>query len=57
MGKHKGRGSNKEPTEKELLEIENLKLQMRERRASIFSTIVITVIAVITAVINWFLGN
>ena len=40
-------------TEKELLELENLKLQKREKLVSIISTIVITVTAVITAVLKW----
>ncbi len=40
--------------EKELLELENLKLQKREKLVSIISTIVITVTAVITAVLKWF---
>lgn len=39
--------------EKELLELENLKLQKREKLVSIISTIVITVTAVITAVLKW----
>lgn len=39
--------------EKELLELENLKLQKREKLTGIISTIVITVTAVITAILNW----
>jgi len=39
--------------EKELLEIENLKLQKREKQASIISTIVIMIVSVITAILKW----
>ena len=39
--------------EKELLEIENLKLQKREKLASIISTIVIMIVSVITAILKW----
>ncbi len=52
MGK-KDKELEKLQKEKELLEIENLKLQKREKLAGIISTIVITVTAVITAILNW----
>lgn len=45
MGK-KGRKKDFSTKEKELLEIENLKLQKREKQASIISTIVIMIVSV-----------
>jgi hypothetical protein len=47
-------GRKKRQKKKELLELENLELAKREKLASIISTIVITIAAVITAVISWF---
>ena len=35
------------------VEIENLKLQKREKQASIISTIVIMIVSVITAILKW----
>ena len=52
MGK-KGRKKDFSTKEKELLEIENLKLQKREKQASIISTIVIMIVSVITAILKW----
>ena len=52
MGK-KGRKKDFSTKEKELLEIENLKLQKREKQASIISTIVIMIVSVITALLKW----
>ena len=51
MGK-KGRKKDFSTKEKELLEIENLKLQKREKQASIIST-VIMIVSVITAILKW----
>lgn len=55
LGKKGKKGKKKDfPTkEKELLEIENLKLQKREKQASIISTIVIMIVSVITAILKW----
>lgn len=39
--------------EKELLEVKNLKLQIREKLAGIISTIVILIISVVTAILKW----
>lgn len=39
--------------EKELLEVQNLKLQIREKLAGIISTIVILIISVVTAILKW----
>ena len=50
MGK-KGRKKDFSTKEKELLE--NLKLQKREKQASIISTIVIMIVSVITAILKW----
>lgn len=50
MGK---KGRKKDFSTKELLEIENLKLQKREKQASIISTIVIMIVSVITAILKW----
>lgn len=52
LGK-KGRKKDFSTKEKELLEIENLKLQKREKQASIISTIVIMIVSVITAILKW----
>ena len=52
LGK-KGRKKDFSTKEKELLEIENLKLQKREKQASIISTIVIMIASVITAILKW----
>lgn len=52
LGK-KGREKDFSTKEKELLEIENLKLQKREKQASIISTIVIMIVSVITAILKW----
>ena len=52
LGK-KGKRKDLSTKEKELLEIENLKLQKREKQASIISTIVIMVGSVITAILKW----
>ena len=52
LGK-KGKRKDLSTKEKELLEIENLKLQKREKQASIISTIVIIVVSVITAILKW----
>lgn len=52
LGK-KGRKKDFSTKEKELLEIENLKLQKREKQASINSTIVIMIVSVITAILKW----
>lgn len=52
MGK-KGKKKDFFTKEKELLEIENLKLQKREKQASIISTIVIMIVSVITAILKW----
>ena len=52
LGK-KGKRKDLSTKEKELLEIENLKLQKREKQASIISTIVIMVVSVITAILKW----
>lgn len=52
MGK-KGKKQKTFQKEKELLEIENLKLQKREKLASIISTIVIMFVSVITAILKW----
>lgn len=49
----KGRKKDFSTKEKELLEIENLKLQKREKQASIISTIVIMIVSVITAILKW----
>ena len=48
------RGKKKGFSEKELLEIENLRLSKREKLAGIISTIVIMIVTVITAILNWF---
>lgn|GEM_PF-939601 len=39
--------------EKELLEVQNLKLQIREKLAGIISTIVILIISVVTVILKW----
>ena len=52
LGK-KGKKKDFSTKEKELLEIENLKLQKREKQASIISTIVIMIVSVITAILKW----
>ena len=39
--------------EKELLEVQNLKLQIREKLAGIISTIVVLIISVVTAILKW----
>ena len=39
--------------EKELLEVQNLKLQIREKLAGIISTIGILIISVVTAILKW----
>ena len=39
--------------EKELLEVQNLKLQIREKLAGIISTIVILILSVVTAILKW----
>lgn len=52
LGK-KGKKQKTFQKEKELLEIENLKLQKREKLASIISTIVIMIVSVITAILKW----
>lgn len=39
--------------EKELLEVQNLKLQIREKLAGIISTIVMLIISVVTAILKW----
>ena len=52
MGK-KGKKKDFSTKEKELLEIENLKLQIREKLAGIISTIVILIISVVTAILKW----
>lgn len=51
MGKKRKKNFSKK--EKELLEIENLKLQKREKQASIISTIVIMILSLITAILKW----
>ena len=40
--------------EKELLELENLRLQKKERLVSIISTVIVTLAAVATAIASWF---
>ena len=39
--------------EKELLEVQNLKLQIRKKLAGIISTIVVLIISVVTAILKW----
>lgn len=53
MGKKRSKKERLFQKEKELLEIENLKLQKREKLTGIISTIVIMILSVITAVLKW----
>lgn len=44
----------KKQKKKELLELENLKLEKKDHLTSIISSIVVMIVAVITAIISWF---
>lgn len=54
MGKKRKKQERLFQKEKELLEIENLRLQKREKLTGIISTIVIMIVSVITAILKWF---
>ena len=50
----KDKDRKKRLKEKELLEIENLKLQKREHLTSIVSAVIVAAVTVITAIVEWF---